>query len=51
MQPLLITCFHCLSIIEYPNYKFYLPIRAMGKYEQTYLPWFKQFNEWASAAF
>ena len=30
------------SMIGYPNYKFYFPIRALGKYERTYLPWTKE---------
>ncbi|KAL8787412.1 MAG: hypothetical protein Q9195_007787 [Heterodermia aff. obscurata] len=32
-------------VIGYPNYKFYFPIRALGKYEHVYLPWLKEFND------
>ncbi|MCJ1405165.1 hypothetical protein MMC11_008391 [Xylographa trunciseda] len=34
--------FNRTCAIEYPNYKFYFSIRALGKYEQTYLPWIKE---------
>jgi hypothetical protein len=49
-QPLLTNLFW-ISMIEYPNYKFYFSIRALGKYEQTYLPWIKEHNELASTAY
>ena len=34
-----------LSMIGYPNYKFYFPIRALGKYEQVYVPWLNDYKE------
>ena len=33
-----------VSMIGYPNYEFYFPIRALGKYEQDYLPWLKSYK-------
>jgi len=48
---LLLMMFHHISMIGYPNYKFYFPIRALGRYEQTYLPWIKESNGLASATY
>lgn len=31
------------STLAYPNYKFYFPIRALGKYEHAYLPQLKEY--------
>jgi len=37
--------FNCTCMIGYPNYKFYFPIRALGKYENEYRPWVKEKSE------
>lgn len=34
----------CASMIGYPNYKFYFPIRALGRYEHDYVPHMKENN-------
>lgn len=31
-------------MIGYPNYKFYFPIRALGRYEHDYLPYMKKMD-------
>lgn len=31
-------------MIGYPNYKFYFPIRALGRYEHDYVPYMKKNN-------
>ncbi|PSN63824.1 terpene synthase [Corynespora cassiicola Philippines] len=30
--------FNCTCTIEYPNYKFHFPIRALGRYQHDYIP-------------